>query len=172
MKEVEMKILRIAFILVMVSLVLIAAQDKKKPKPPQVEQKVIVVPGNQAWTDTGLTLRPQDRVTITASGKVCFSSDHSDSCVGPEGWNRQNYQSDWPNDYYQCNDPLPSINHAALIGGIENNNFFVGKNITFHGKRGQLFLGINDCSFTGDCYNTGEFSAVIKGERNAVPTGN
>jgi len=41
-KEVEMKILRIAFILVIVSLVLIEAQDKKKPKPPQVEQKVFV----------------------------------------------------------------------------------------------------------------------------------
>jgi len=48
----------------------------------------------------------------------------------------------------------------------------VGKDITFHGKRGQLFLGINDCSFTGNCSNTGEFSAVIKVERNAVPTEN
>jgi hypothetical protein len=170
-KEVEMKIFRIAFILIMVSLVLIAAQEKK-PRPPQVEQKVVVVLGDQAWTDTGLTLKPQDRVTITASGKVCFSGNHPESCVGPEGWNRQDYERDWPGDYYHCNDPLPSVNHAALIGGIENNNFFVGKNLTFHGKRGQLFLGINDCSLTGEHSNTGEFSAVIKVERNAVPTEN
>ncbi len=30
---------------------------------------------------------------------------------------------------------------------------------------GLLFLGINDCTFTGDFYNTGQFSVVIKIER-------
>jgi len=163
-----MKFLRIVFILViMVSLVLIAAQEKK-PKPPKVEQKVVRVPGNQAWTDTELTLRPQDKVTITASGKVCFAGDIPDSCVGPDGW-EGNYQADWPGDYSYCFDPLQEINHAALIGGIENNNFFVGQNLTFKGKSGRLYLGTNDCSLTGQYYNTGEFSTVIKVERNPSP---
>lgn len=134
-----MKILRIASILVMVSLVLIAAQDKKKPKPPQVEQKVIVVPGNQAWTDTGLTLRPQDRVTITASDKVCFNSEYSDSCVGPEGWNRQNYQSDWPGDYYQCDDPLPPSIMPLLSEEL--------KIITSLWAKTSLFMEKEDSSF-------------------------
>ena len=62
-----MKFFRIVFILViMVSLILIAADDKDKPKRPKIEQKAVRVPGNQAWTDTGLTLRPQDKITITA----------------------------------------------------------------------------------------------------------
>ncbi len=164
-----MKILRIVFILIiMVSLVLIAAQEKK-PSPPKIEKKMVRVPGNQAWTDTGLTLRPQDRVTITATGQVCFSSGNADSCVGPGGWNRQNYNQDWPNDYLQCDDPLMQVNHAALLGGVENDNFFIGSSITFGGKRGRLYLGINDCSLTGECYNTGEFTAVIKVERGEVP---
>jgi len=164
-----MKISRIIFILViMVSLSLIAAQEKDKPKLPKIEQKVVRVPGNQAWTDTGLTLRPQDKVTITASGRVCFAGDIPDGCVGPDGWGG-NYQADWPGDYSYCFDPLRTVNHAALIAGIENNNFFVGQNLTFKGKSGKLYLGINDCTFTGDYYNTGEFSAVVKVERDALP---
>jgi len=33
------------------------------------------------------------------------------------------------------------------------------------GKAGLLYLGINDCTFTGDFYNTGQFSVVITIER-------
>ncbi|MGD2246735.1 MAG: hypothetical protein PVI11_09330 [Candidatus Aminicenantes bacterium] len=164
-----MKFFRLVFILMItVSLVLIAADDKDKPKRPKIEQKVVRVPGNQAWTDTGLTLRPQDKVTITASGRVCFGGDITESCVGPDGW-EGNYQTDWPGDYAYCFDPLRTANHAALIGGIENNNFFVGRNLTFKDKNGRLYLGINDCSLTGDYYNTGEFSAIVKVEHNAFP---
>lgn len=162
-----MRFLRIVFILVIAgSLALISAQEKK-PSPPKIEKKIVRVPGNQAWTDTGLTLKPQDRVTITASGSVCFSEEASPACVGPDGWGG-NYQNDWPGDYSYCFDPLRNVNHAALIGGIENNNFFVGSNLTFQGKNGRLYLGINDCTLTGDYYNTGEFSAVVKVERNAL----
>ena len=161
-----MKILRIVFILIiMVSLVLIAADEKDKPKVPKIAQKVIRIPGNQAWTDTGLTLRPQDRVTITASGRVCFAGDYPATCVGPNGW-EGNYQTDWPGDYAYCFDPLRTVNHAALIGGIEGNNFFVGQNLTFKDKNGRLYLGINDCSFNGKYYNTGAFNAIIKVEHN------
>ncbi len=164
-----MKILRfICILVIMVSLALTAAQEKDKPKVPKIEQKVVRVPGNQAWTDTGIALRPQDKVTITASGRVCFAGDITESCVGPDGWGG-NYQTDWPGDYAYCFDPLPTVNHAALIGGIENNNFFVGRNLTFKDKNGRLYLGINDCTFTGDYYNSGEFSAIVKVERNAFP---
>ena len=46
--------------------------------------------------------------------------------------------------------------------------FFAGKNKVFAGKEGYLVLGINDCSFTGDFHNTGEFSVIVKIERNAL----
>lgn len=163
-----MKYLRIVFILgIMVSLALIAADQKDKPKVPKIEQKVIRVPGNQAWTDSGFTLKPEDRVTITASGRVCFAGEITTGCVGPDGW-EGNYQTDWPGDYSYCFDPLPAVNHAAFIGGIEGNNFLIGQNLTFQGKTGRLYIGINDCSFTEQYYNTGEFTAIIKVEHNAV----
>ena len=162
-----MKYLRIVFILIiMVSLVLIAADEKKKPKPPKIEQKVVRIPGNQAWTDTGLILKPQDKVTVTASGRVCFAGDLSGGCCGPNGW-EGNYQADWPGDYSYCFDPLQNVNHAALIGGIGDYKFFIGQNLTFRGRSGRLYLGINDCSFDGAYYNSGEYPAVVKVEHNA-----
>lgn len=165
-----MKIVRIVLIFLLGTMIFIAAQEKKKPKLPKVEKKVVEVPGNQAWTDTGFLLRPQDRVTITASGDVCFSSGDEDSCVGPDGYQGEHgvYNEAWPNDYYECDDPLQSENHAALIGEVGNHLFLVGRKTIFSGKNGKLYLGINDCSLTGNYYNTGEFRAVIKVERNAV----
>jgi len=68
------------------SLVVCAAGPQKPLKRAKVEQKVVVIKGNQASVNTGLTIGPHDLVTITASGRVCFSGSESASCVGPNGW--------------------------------------------------------------------------------------
>ena len=146
---------------------------KKKPYGPMqpvVEQKTVPVPGNRDWTDTGLTLKPQDRVTVTATGQVCFNNTYSDDAwTGPEGWPRATYQADWPGDYLQCDDPYEEFNHAALIGGVGDDVFLVAGQHLFWGKSGSLYLGVNDCSSSGACANSGQFSAVVKVEREIVP---
>jgi hypothetical protein len=145
---------------------------KKKPYGPArpvVEQKTVSVPGNQDWSATGLTLQPQDRVTVTATGTVQFNTTYNDAHTGPEGWSRATYQADWPSDFYQCDDPYQGFNHAAMIGGVGEDVFLVGSKHSFWGKSGPMYLGINDCSLTGACANTGQFKAVVKVEREIVP---
>jgi hypothetical protein len=155
---------KIIFISVLALCVIITVYAQKKPVQPKIEKKVVVVKGDKAWTNTGLRIGRNDRVTITATGQVCFSGQLQGACVGPDGW-PGNYEEDWPDDYGYCFDPLPDVNHAALVANIGNDNFFVGKTKAFTKKDGFLYLGINDCSFTGECSNSGEFSAVIKIER-------
>ena len=138
-------------------------------KPPQKEQRLVRVPGDQAWTDTGLTITRQDRVTITASGTVCFHNGARDSGVGPLGWSRGNYQAAWPDDWVSCDDPLPSGGHAGLLARVGSEELFVGGSVTFQHKEGRLYLGINDCTLKGDFFNTGQFNATVKVERNVIP---
>ena len=144
--------------------VIFAVYAQKKPVRPKIEKKVVVVKGNKDWTNTGLKVGSDDRVMITATGKVWFSDQLQGASVGPDGW-PGNYEEDWPDDYGYCFDPLPGVNHAALIANIGSDNFFVGKTKAFHNKEGFLYLGINDCTFTGEFSNSGEFSAVIMIER-------
>ena len=145
------------------------AAAQHTPRPPKKEQKIVRIRGNQAWLNTGLRLRPQDRVTIKATGKVCFSNDEKQSCVDPDGWGVKNYATSWPDNANYCDDPIKSANHAALIANVGHPDFVVGRHLTFSGKDGTLYLGINDCTFKGPYHNSGEFSVVIVVERDAVP---
>jgi hypothetical protein len=121
--------------------------------------------GSQNLTATGFTLNEKDRVTVKATGYVYFSSGKAQSKTGPEGWGRSGYAVDWPEDANACDDPLMDENHAALIAEVDGEVFMIGKETSFSGKAGLFFLGINDCTFTGDLYNSGQFSVVIKIER-------
>jgi hypothetical protein len=136
-----------------------------KPQRPKEEEKVLLVPGNQNLTATGFTLHDKDRVTLKAAGNVYFSNGHALSKVDPEGWGRSNYAADWPDDANFCDDPLTDENHAALTAEVGGELFPVGKEATFLGKAGLFYLGINDCTFTGEFYNTGQFSVIVKIER-------
>ena len=136
--------------------------------PGGVEKAVVTVPGNQAWVNTGFRLRPQDRVTITATGTVWFSGDYPATGVDPTGWDVNTYEADWPDDYGWGFDPLPAANHAALIGNVGSEVAYVGTRLVFWGADGFLYLGINDCSFTGPFYNTGQFNAVVTVERGVI----
>ena len=161
-----MKIIRILLIILLVGVFTAATAQEKRLSQPNVLKKQVTVKGNEAWLNTGLTVKPGDKVTITATGKVCFSNGDEDSCVDADGYKDEHgpYNDGWPGDYLQCDDPLPNENHAALIADI-GEMFFIGKEKSFTGKNGFLYLGINDCSLTGDFYNTGEFVVTIKIER-------
>jgi hypothetical protein len=159
-------ILLAALLLTAAGTVLLAWQGA--PRKAQVVQKTMVVPGNQAFTNASLTIGPSDLVTITATGQVYFSNGAQPSGVSPSGWPRNTYGNSWPDDYNQCEDPIPNVAHAALIADVNGEKFYVGPNKTFSGKDGLLYLGINDCTFTGAYRNTNQFSVNITVRRNAA----
>jgi len=145
------------------------AAAQHTPRPSKKERRIVHVRGNQAWVNTGIRLRPQDRVTVTATGNVCFSNGEKQSCVDADGWGVQDYPQSWPYNWNYCDDPMTTVNHAALIANVGHPDFLVGRHLTFSGKDGTLYIGINDCTFKGDYSNTGAFDVVIVIERNAVP---
>ncbi|HPS78469.1 MAG TPA: hypothetical protein PLS53_09970 [Thermoanaerobaculaceae bacterium] len=136
---------------------------------PKVEQKVVLVKGNQEATNSGYTLGPRDRVTLSVAGKVCFSAGAAPSCVGPGGWGRADYPQSWPDDWNFCADPVETEAHAALLVDVDGERWPTGDHTTFSGKAGLLYFVVNDCSLTGEYSNTGQYSVVVKVERDAVP---
>jgi len=150
-------------LLLMLPAIMVNAQEKKPP--PGVEEKTVVIKGDQDWINTGIKLKPKDKVSIKASGEVCFSNEEGSSCITPDGWNRQTYAEAWVDNWNYCDDPLPLVNHAALIANVGSDNFYLGDEAKFFGKDGVLYIGINDCTFTGDYYNTGQFEVNIRVER-------
>ncbi len=136
------------------------AQAKHAPKPPKKETKIVKIRGDQAWVNTGLKINPQDTVKIKASGKVYFNKE-GQSGVSPSGWPLKSYVSSWPDNWNYCDDPEPGMNHAALIGNVGHPNFFIGRKLTFTGKNGTLYIGINDCTLKGMYKNSGQFIVTI-----------
>jgi hypothetical protein len=116
--------------------------------------RTVEIPATQAWTDTHVACRAGAVFEITASGTILHNKTTSQSAVGPDG--------DPNPDLRQFNVPgLPNVNHAALIGSIDQKQpSFVGKQATFRcTTTGGLFLGINDAGLNN---NSGHFTAVIK----------
>jgi len=146
--------------------------DGHAPKVKKKETKIVKIEGNTAWTNTGIRLRPQDRVTVKVSGNVCFSNQEPQSCVDADGWKngQSSYVQSWADNYNYCDDPMQTVNHASVIANVGSSNFVIGKHKQFYGKDGVLYLGINDCTFKGKYYyNTGSFRAVITVLRDAIP---
>jgi|GEM_PF-1254398 len=146
------------------------AGNNKPLKPGHVEQKMLRILGDNAWLDTGFVLNPTDRVTVNATGQVFFSNGASSSGVGPDGYYRNHYISDYSGDNACCGDPIENetCGHAALIGKDGNGMFLLGKSKLITGKKGKFFIGINDCSFKTKYYNTGEFNVAIKVVRGGI----
>lgn len=140
------------------------------PKPGATEQRIFLVVGNDPWKETDVVIRPGDKVTFKGAGKACFSGGAPDSCQkGPAGWPRNDYDDSWPDDYNECEDPLPDAGHASLIGSIGGSVFHIGPTKTITDMEGELKLGINDCTFEGPHGNSGEFSVVVSIGRARPP---
>jgi hypothetical protein len=159
---------RIIIILIVLLPVCVFSQDKKivkqKLEAGKVETKMMVIKGENAWLNTGFVLNPSDVVTIKATGEVFFSAGDEGAYANPNGYLRSDYEQVYFDDFNQCGDPLDisDIGHAALIAKDRNGMFAVGINRTFTNKTGALYIGINDCSFKGPCYNSGQFEVNIK----------
>ena len=111
----------------------------------------IRVPGNQRWTDTGITVRRGERVTFNASGQVQLSSNGSDT-AGPAGATSGRRPS----------GPMPQVLAGALIGRVGPVGLFAIGNQTTPltmPADGRLFLGVNDDEVND---NRGEFTVDVR----------
>lgn len=95
-----------------------------------------VVPGNQQWTPTGLTVRRGEVLQLNTTGEVQLSTDSADVAT-PAGARSGRLAP---------GAPMPTAIAGALIGRIGNGRpFGVGNLTTLQAPAaGQLFLGIND----------------------------
>ncbi len=111
----------------------------------------IRVPGNQRWTDTGITVRRGERITFNASGQVQLSSNGSDT-AGPAGATSGRRPS----------GPMPQVLAGALIGRVGPVGLFAIGNQTTPltmPADGRLFLGVNDDDVND---NRGEFTVDVR----------
>ena len=146
------------------------AGQKKPLQAGKTEHKIFRLLGDNAWLDTGFVLNPADRVTVKATGQVFFSNGTNDSGVNPDGYLRKHYVSDYSGDNAHCGDPIETkhCGHAALIGKDNQGLFLLGKAKLITGKKGKFYIGINDCSFKTQYYNTGQFNVTVKVVRGGI----
>jgi hypothetical protein len=108
------------------------------------------VPGNQRWTDTGITVRRGDTVTFNATGQVQFSANASDTAtsVGASSGQRPS-------------GPLANVPVGALIGRVGPVAVFaIGNQTSLQMPAdGRLFLGVNDDQVAD---NKGEFTVDVR----------
>jgi hypothetical protein len=127
---------------------------------PATASTTMVVPGNQSWTPTGISVDSGVMVKISASGGVSFSAGSKPSgpvgdlpdCLtvanGPYGWRARPFVA----------NQLPC---HSLIGRLGERGvpFYIGRETTFRAATtDQLYLGVNDNTL-GD--NSGKWTAVI-----------
>lgn len=110
---------------------------------------IIPVSATDRWTDTGLTVRAGDSISIEANGSIQMSGNRRDTAA-PAGSDRS--------------APGALVSNAPagmLIGRIGNGApFAIGarRTIARAPTSGRLFLGVND-DYLGD--NAGQFEAMV-----------
>lgn len=113
------------------------------------DMRVVTLDGKQqGWIPTGITVRRGQVVRFNATGQVTLSLNPGDDAT-PSGVQRTDPAS-----------PMPQTATGALIGRINNGRpFGIGSQtqVTMP-ESGQLFLGINDSSFSD---NAGAFRVEI-----------
>lgn len=111
----------------------------------------VVVRASEAWTDTGITVRPGQLLMFTASGTIRMSGNADDVAI-PRGA-RSGRQA--------ANAPLPDATAGALIARVGNSAPILIGDQTSPVRMtsgGRLFLGVNDDHFDD---NTGMFRVTI-----------
>jgi Ca2+-binding EF-hand superfamily protein len=114
------------------------------------QQRTVRVMGQQRWTDTGITVRAGDTLTLDASGNMQLS-DAANDTANPAGSTTNRRAPDAP----VLNQPA-----GGLIARIDNYGaIFLGGRRTFTAPvSGRLYLGVNDDHLDD---NRGEFVVNI-----------
>ena len=128
-----------------------ALRPAPKSSPPPLVMPpgavAVTVPANRAWTDTGISLRPGDQITVTASGLITVSADGLIPPKAPGGFAPD---CDAAQAIYRASSgPFPArrLPCWSLIGRVGPNGmvFEIGAHSIFQARTaGRLFLGVND----------------------------
>lgn len=114
-----------------------------------MREREVMVDSREDWVDTGISVRPGQRIRFQANGKVRWGPGRTD---GPDGEKKSPYNA---------SRPLPNRQAGALIGRVENESpFFIGGDsgeIRVRGG-GRLYLMIND-DYRQD--NSGSFRVIV-----------
>jgi len=129
--------------------------------------KVITVPGDAVWVDTGLDVNPGEELVIRAFGEVSLQRGNPAAACGPDGL-----------DMLTIDQPVPKENLGSLVGKVaqfvasrvdEDSGgevrdeifvlFIIGSERTVPVPlKGRFYLGVNE-KVTTD--NGGQFAVVI-----------
>ena len=136
-----------------VALIVVLVTRNSGPSTTTIGPKSITVPGQVAWTNTGITLKAGDDVAITATGTVFPNTANRSLAATPDGV---------PNhaEIRQFNI-VAGADHSGLLGRIGEAGapFLVGHDDHFSAATvGPLFLGINDVGLDN---NDGAFKARV-----------
>jgi hypothetical protein len=112
----------------------------------------LIVPSQQQWTPTGLTVRRGEWITFNATGDVRIGGE-GNSTAGPGGSATARAPG----------SPLPNSPAGALVGRVgDGAAFLIGStNRVLMPAAGQLFLGVNDGNLPD---NEGTFQVQITRE--------
>jgi hypothetical protein len=117
----------------------------------QGQERTVVVRASEAWTDTGITVRPGELLTFAASGTIRMSSNADDVAI-PRGAK---------SGRQIANAPVPDGPAGALIARVGNSApILIGDQTdpVRMSSGGRLFLGVNDDHFDD---NGGMFRVTI-----------
>jgi hypothetical protein len=114
----------------------------------------IAVNANQAWTDTGITVKKGDRISFMTTGQVRIAPGTSaEHMASPDGAGQFAGRGSYP---------VPAMAAGGLIARVDNSAPFpIGSNsapITMPAN-GRLYLGVND-DIVAD--NTGTFAVTVR----------
>jgi hypothetical protein len=138
--------------------------DQEVLPPPE---KMVAVPADSGWVDTGIDAGPGDELQFSASGEISLQRGNPEAVCGPSGL-----------DLITVEQPVPNANLGALIGklvqpvarrtdedsGLEIRDdifilFLIGSENTVPVSfKGRLFLGINE-NVVRD--NGGEYTVIV-----------
>jgi EF hand/PKD domain len=113
--------------------------------------RTVMVSGQRDWIDTGIDLRVNDIIDVTATGRVYYAP-------GPDQFGDANGASGRPATPAA---PIPYQSIGALVGKVgDNGPFMVGSNLTNFraADTGRLYLRVNDDRLDD---NRGDFRATI-----------
>lgn len=119
-------------------------------RPSGLRERDVRVNARDAWTDTGVTLRPGQTIYFNATGRVRWGPGRQDGPAGERNSPRNDAR------------PIPSRPAASLIGRVGDGNdfFFIGDGSEGIRVRngGTLYLGLND-DFLQD--NSGSLAVTV-----------
>ena len=136
-----------------VALVVVLVTRNSGTSTTTIGPKTVNVPGQVAFTNTGITLKPGDEVSITATGTVFPNTANRSLVATPDGVPNQP-------SIHQFN-VVAGADHSGLLGRVGENGapFVVGHDDHFNATTaGPLFLGINDVGLDN---NDGAFTARV-----------